>query len=74
MFRNVVEISEEINGRKHSYICPQDSPCEEVIAYCKAIIEHCEKRLEESKLEAEKKNEEKKDEPIEVKDVGCCSV
>lgn len=86
MIRNLVELSEEINGRKHSYICPQDSPCEEVIAYCKSIVEYCEAKLAEAKAaeEAAKAKEEdlqsvpvdelNKPEDPEVKDVGCCSI
>lgn len=78
MIRNLVELSDEVNGRKHSYSCPQDSPCDDVIAYCKVIIEHCEKLKEEAAKNAPAveavPDVEKLDETIvEVEDVGCCN-
>lgn len=78
MIRNLVELSDEVNGRKHSYSCPQDSPCDDVIAYCKVIIEHCEKLKEEAAKNAPAEEAvpdvEKLDETIvEVEDVGCCN-
>jgi hypothetical protein len=74
MIRNLVELSEEINGRQHSYSCPSDSPCEEVIAYCKSIIEYCEKKIEEAKAAEEAAKEDEQSEIIEVQDVRCCPV
>jgi len=81
MIRNLVELSEVINERNHCYTCPNDSPCDEVIAFCKVIIEHCEKLKEEALKNAPKEEvievppeDVKIEEPqIEVIDVGCCN-
>ena len=78
MIRNLIELSDEVNGRKHSYSCPQDSPCDDVIDYCKVVIEHCEKIKEEALknapvVETAPDVEILEETQIEVEDVRCCN-